>query len=112
MQAATDIFLGWATSQGIDYYVRQLREMKGTINVATLDARSFADYVELCGWTLARAHARRIPAARLAGYLGSGTAFDEAMADFAVTYARQVEADHALLVEAVRSGRNEAQTGV
>ena len=62
MQAATDIFLGWATSGGVDYYVRQLRDMKGTIDVTALDARSFADYVELCGWTLARAHARCIPA--------------------------------------------------
>ncbi len=105
MQAASDIFLGAASWRGRDYYVRQLRDMKEAINAATLDAAGLVGYLELCGWTLARAHARSGPAATIAGYMGGGDHLEEAVARFAVAYADQTERDHALLVEAVRSGR-------
>jgi uncharacterized protein (DUF2252 family) len=112
MQAASDIFLGSASWRGRDYYVRQLRDMKGVVNVSNLDADSLVRYVELCGWTLARAHARAGRAAAIAGYLGGAPVFDDAVARFAVAYADQTERDHALLVEAVWSGRIEARSGV
>ncbi len=112
MQAAADSFLGWSMSRGIDYYIRQLRDMKGSIVLSTLDARSFSDYVELCGWALARAHARSLSATRLAGYLGGSAGFDDAIAAFALAYADQTDADYALLVDAVAKGRIEARTGV
>ena len=112
MQAASDIFLGSASWQGRDYYVRQLRDMKGTVNPAALDAEGLVSYLELCGWTLARAHARSGPAATIAGYVGEGDQLDGAIASFAVAYAEQTERDYALLVEAVRSGRIDATPGV
>ncbi|HVC69503.1 MAG TPA: DUF2252 domain-containing protein [Acidimicrobiales bacterium] len=112
MQAASDIFLGSASWRGRDYYVRQLRDMKGTVNVAALDPGSFVRYLELCGWTLARAHARSGPAAAIDGYVGRGEGFDRAIARFALAYADQTERDHALLVAAVRSGIIEATPGV
>jgi uncharacterized protein (DUF2252 family) len=112
MQAASDIFLGSATWRGRDYYVRQLRDMKGAVNVAALDADGFARYLELCGWTLARAHARSGPAPALDGYIGRGDALDKAVGRFATAYADQTERDHALLEAAVRSGRIEARPGV
>jgi uncharacterized protein (DUF2252 family) len=107
MQAASDIFLGSASWRGHDYYVRQLLDMKGAI-----DAEAFVSYLELCGWTLARAHARSGPAAMIAGYVGDGDVLDEAIATFAAAYADQTERDHALLVDAVGSGRIEATPGV
>jgi hypothetical protein len=112
MQAASDIFLGAASCGGRDYYVRQLRDMKGTVDAATLDPAAFVSYLELCGWTLARAHARSGPAAAIDGYLGGGATFDDAITRFAVSYADQTERDHALLVDAVASGRIEATPGV
>jgi uncharacterized protein (DUF2252 family) len=112
MQAASDIFLGSATWEDHDYYVRQLRDMKGTVNVAGLSAADFIGYVELCGWTLARAHARSGPAAAIAGYMGGASHFDDAITRFAVAYADQTERDHARLVDAVRAGRIEATPGV
>ena len=112
MQAASDIFLGSASWRGRDYYVRQLRDMKGAVNAAALDAGSFVGYLELCGWTLARAHARSGPAPKIDGYIGRGEPFDRAITRFAVAYADQTERDHALLEAAVRSGRIEATTGV
>jgi uncharacterized protein (DUF2252 family) len=112
MQAASDIFLGSAWWRGRDYYVRQLRDMKGTVDLAGLGARALVSYLELCGWTLARAHARSGPAACIAGYVGGGDVFDDAISRFAVAYADQTEHDHALLVDAVRSGRVVATPGV
>jgi uncharacterized protein (DUF2252 family) len=112
MQAASDIFLGWASWRGRDYYVRQLRDMKGTVNVTALDAGGFVTYLELCGWTLARAHARSGRAAMIDGYMGQSERFDNAIGRFAVAYADQTERDHALLEAAVRSGRVEATPGV
>ncbi len=112
MQAASDIFLGSASWRGRDYYVRQLRDMKGTVDLAALGAGAFVRYLELCGWTLARAHARSGPAAAIAGYVGGGDVFDDAVSRFAVAYADQTERDHALLVDAVRCGRVAATPGV
>jgi hypothetical protein len=86
--------------------------MKGTVNVGALDAVGFVSYLELCGWTLARAHARSGPAPMIDGYVGQGHGFDRAVARFAVAYADQTERDHALLEAAVRSGRIEATPGV
>jgi len=105
MQANSDIFLGWAEAEHLDFYVRQLRDMKGSANFATMRAGVLADYLQLCGWTLARAHARTGAAAEIAGYLGKGVAFDRALTRFAVAYADQTTRDHAALVAAQRSGR-------
>jgi uncharacterized protein (DUF2252 family) len=112
MQAASDIFLGWANPGDTDYYVRQLRDMKGTVDTASLGARGLTGYAKLCGWALARAHARSGAAAQIAGYAGNGTVLDDAIARFAVSYADQTERDHAQLVAAVRSGRIVAAPGL
>ncbi|HEV2993182.1 MAG TPA: DUF2252 domain-containing protein [Acidimicrobiia bacterium] len=107
MQADSDILLGWAHAGGDDYYVRQLRDEKGSVNFARMRARALRDYLTLCGWTLARAHARGGPAAAIAGYLGRARNFDRAVRRFAVAYADQTARDHAALAEAVRDGRIE-----
>jgi uncharacterized protein (DUF2252 family) len=115
MQAASDIFLGWVTSpleEQTHFYFRQLRDMKGGIDPETIAAENFVLYAEACGAALARAHARSGEAATIAGYLGSGDAFDRAMVEFAEAYADQTERDHAALVEAIRSGRVEAIEGI
>jgi len=108
MQADSDIFLGWAEADGRDFYVRQLRDMKGSANFATMRPGVFRDYLELCGLTLARAHARSGSAPEIGGYLGRGPAFDDAITRFAVAYADQTAADHRALRDAVRSGRIDA----
>lgn len=111
MQAASDSFLGWVTStgeRGLDYYVRQLRDMKGSADVEAMNPARMAAYAELCGATLARAHARAGDAATISGYVGSGSGLRESLADYAAAYADCNEADHQLLVEAVSSGRLEA----
>jgi uncharacterized protein (DUF2252 family) len=106
LQAASDIFLGWTRDdQGHDYYFRQLRDMKMTINVEDMPREDWIEYLELCGWTLARAHARTGDSAQIAGYLGNSDAFDEAMMKFAFAYAEQTQKDHEMFVKAVRSGR-------
>jgi uncharacterized protein (DUF2252 family) len=112
MQAASDIFLGWVADEGVDYYLRQLRDMKGTVDTSALTPAGFVQYMRVCGWALARAHARSGAAARIAGYAGTGDALDQAITRFALAYADQTERDHGLLVEAVQSGRVEATTGV
>jgi uncharacterized protein (DUF2252 family) len=117
MQAASDIFLGWIRTVGIDgklrdFYVRQLWDWKTSADVASMDADGLAAYAGLCGSTLARAHARAGDAVAIAAYLGSGDACDRAFAAFAETYAEQNERDHAALLAAIDSGRLEAQTGV
>ena len=112
MQAASDVFLGWATGPyGHDYYVRQLRDMKGSVSIDLLTPEDLARYAALCGLTLARAHARTGDAAAIAGYLGSGEQFDRAIMAFADDYAEQTERDHQALVDAVAAGRIEAVTG-
>jgi hypothetical protein len=113
LQAASDIFLGWfTTTDGLDYYVRQLCDMKGAVAVERLNPAQLVAYARACGWVLARAHARSGAAAEIAGYLGSGDAFDRAMDRFAATYAAQNAADYETFLEAVQSGRLEARMGV
>jgi uncharacterized protein (DUF2252 family) len=109
MQAASDIFLGWFRGRcGHDFYVRQLRDMKFSFPVDGYTAVQLERYADICGWTLARAHAKSGDAATIAGYLGGGDKIESAFGKFAVAYADQTEQDHAALVEAVRSGRVEA----
>jgi uncharacterized protein (DUF2252 family) len=105
MQAASDPFLGWAAVENRYFYVRQFRDMKGSIDVAKLDTVGLKEYAELCGEVLARAHSQTTEPAVLAGYLGAGSAFDRAMVKFALAYAKQNEADHAALLRAIKSGR-------
>jgi uncharacterized protein (DUF2252 family) len=105
MQAASDIFLGWTRIGGRDYYVRQLRDMKGSIPLQKLSARELADYAALCGSALARAHARGGDPVEIAAYLGRGNRFDKALGAFGTAYADQSERDHAAFVDALRSGR-------
>lgn len=103
-QAGADALLGWDTVDGVPVVVRQLRDMRGGVDLRTLGAGRLAAYVALCGGALARTHARSRPPAVLAGYLGHGDAFDKALAQFAARYADQTERDHAALVAAVRAG--------
>jgi len=106
MQAASDIFLGWFRGTGgRDFYWRQLKDMKGSANVESMSPDELVLYSGLCGWTLARAHARSGDRAQIAGYLGKGERFDRAIAEFAQAYADQTERDHAALCAAVKSGR-------
>jgi uncharacterized protein (DUF2252 family) len=106
IQAASDIFLGWTHDPltDVDYYVRQLWDMKGKLDTQLMNERSLTLFAELSGWTLARAHARSGEPAEIHGYLGSGTAFDRAVTAFAIDYADQTEHDHRRLREAVDSG--------
>ena len=117
MQAASDIFLGWqrATVSGLgrtDYYVRQLRDWKYSAPIERMGPGEMADYGELCGWTLARAHARTGDRFAIAAYLGGSGKFEQAAADFGVSYADQTERDHAALADAAASGLVEARTSV
>jgi uncharacterized protein (DUF2252 family) len=111
LQSASDVFLGW-TRDGVghDYYFRQLRDMKMKIDTEKMSRQDWFEYVEICGWVLARAHARTGDPARIAGYLGKHDAFDEAIAKFAVAYADQTERDHAELLKAIRAGRIQARS--
>jgi len=114
MQAASDIFLGWhrATNTldgvGRDFYVRQLRDWKGSAIVEGMSPSTLATYGGFCGWTLARAHARSGDRVAIASYLGGGDVFDRALAEFAERYADQNERDYSALQEAVDAGRLEA----
>jgi uncharacterized protein (DUF2252 family) len=117
MQATSDIFLGWLRTRptegaGEDYYVRQLRDWKVSAVIEQMDPRGMGGYARLCGWTLARAHARSGDRVVIAAYLGKSAKFDNAIADFAETYANQNERDYADLAAAVKEGRVEAETGV
>jgi uncharacterized protein (DUF2252 family) len=106
MQAASDIFLGWFRgTEGRDFYWRQLKDMKGSANVEGMAPDELIIYAGLCGWTLARAHARSGDRVQIAGYLGKSERFDGAIADFAEAYADQIERDHAALCAAVKSSR-------
>lgn len=107
MQAASDPFLGWTHGTyrpRREYFVRQLRDMKGGIDLAALDGKGLAMYGRVCGAVLARAHARAGSAATIAGYLGGSGRFDEAVAQFAVGYADVTERDHAALCAAIADG--------
>jgi hypothetical protein len=117
MQANSDITLGWQRIKGIDgqerdFYVRQLYDGKGSIPVERMLAPGLALYGRLCGWTLARAHARSGDRIAIAAYLGTGTVFDHAIRDFALAYADQNEKDYAALQAAAASGRIHVTTGL
>ena len=117
MQAASDIFLGWERTTGVDeierdFYVRQLRDWKVSAPIEQMVPAGMRVYAGLCGWTLARAHARSGDRIALAAYLGKTATFDIAIADFANAYADQNEKDHAALARAVADGRAKAQTPV
>lgn len=112
MQASSDLFLGWASFGPHKYYVRQLRDMKTSVDVMSFEPFMLRGYGGLCGWVLARAHARSGEPAVIAGYLGHDESFDEAMVQWAKSYADQTERDHQTLVDAVQSGRIAAITGV
>jgi uncharacterized protein (DUF2252 family) len=104
MQAASDIFLGWTRIAGRDYYVRQLRDMKGSIPVDKLTGSELVDYARACGAVLARAHARSGDPVAIAAYLGGGDAFERAICQFAVAYADQNDSDHQRMLKAIRAG--------
>jgi uncharacterized protein (DUF2252 family) len=109
MQAASDIFLGWfRATEGRDFYWRQLKDMKGSAKVESMSSEELVLYARLCGWALARAHARSGDRVSIAAYLGKSERFDVAIADFAESYADQTERDHAALCAAVKAGRVEA----
>jgi hypothetical protein len=117
MQAESDIFLGWTRAtdpDGVDrdYYERQLKDWKFSAPIEQMNRSIMASYAGLCGWTLARAHARSGDRIALAAYLGGSGKFDQAIADFAEKYADQNERDHAALQAAVKDGRAEATTDI
>jgi uncharacterized protein (DUF2252 family) len=117
MQAAGDIFLGWCVAVGLDgrdrdFYVRQLWDWKRSVEIEKLSPRGLEVYAEVCGWTLARAHARGGDRIAIASYLGGGDSFDRAIRHFAESYADQSERDHAALCDAIASGRLEAAADV
>ena len=110
MQSASDIFLGWTDgTRGRNFYLRQLRDMKMKPLVEVFDPATMLHDAGLCGWTLARAHARSGDAAMIAGYIGKNDVFDTAIARFSRSYADQAERDHATFMDAIRKGRIEAQ---
>ena len=117
MQAASDIFLGWLTAEGPDgktrdFYIRQLWDGKGSAQVELMTPTTMGLYARLCGWTLARAHARSGNRIAIASYLGKGESFESAMCDFAEVYADQNEADYREFEAAISEGRLQAVTGV
>jgi hypothetical protein len=116
MQSSSDIMLGWIRTTGLDgadrdFYVRQLWDAKGSVPIETMKPSGMLYYAQVCGWTLARAHARSGDPAAIGGYLGSGTAFDQALASFAVRYADQNERDFRALQDAAASGRVTVEHG-
>ena len=114
MQAVSDIFLGWMTGkpEGRHFYWRQLRDMKGSIDAATLKAPGLEVLAGLCGWTLARGHARSGQRIAIASYLGLSDRFDQAIADFALAYADQAEKDYDILQKAIQKGDIPVEAGV
>ncbi len=118
MQATSDIFLGWVRvdsgldGKGRDFYGRQLKDWKGSAEIEQMIPKAMAVYGTLCGWTLARAHARSGDRIALAAYLGNGDSFDRAILEFSKAYAEQNERDYQALSDAVKSGRVTAETGL
>ncbi len=108
MQAASDLFLGWATQGGRDYYVRQLRDMKGVPDLENMEEKQLKEFAGFCGRTLAGAHARSGAAAAIAGYLGRSDAFDLAVSAFATAYAARATSDYGMLVDAIETGKLES----
>jgi uncharacterized protein (DUF2252 family) len=117
MQAASDVFLGWDRVPGLDgvvrdFYVRQLRDWKGSADISLMVPAGMAAYARLCGWTLARSHARSGSRVAIAAYLGAGPSFENAIATFAETYADQNERDYEQLRQAVAEGKITAEMGL
>jgi uncharacterized protein (DUF2252 family) len=116
-QAASDVLLGWLTVEGIDgkkrdFYVRQLWDGKGSAEIETMTASTMATYAGLCGWSLARAHARTGDPRAITAYLGRGDKFDRAIAEFSDAYADQNEADYKVVIDAERTGILKVESGV
>jgi hypothetical protein len=112
MHSASDLFLGWTVGrQRRHFYIRQLNDMKIKVLVELFNPSVMMQYADVCGWSLAMAHARSGEPAKISGYLGKSDRFDEAIADFSVAYADQSERDYQLLRKAVREGRLEIQEG-
>ncbi len=116
-QAAGDVLLGWLSAEGLDgkkrdFYVRQLWDGKGSADIDAMDAPTMTTYAQLCGWTLARAHARTGDRQAIAAYLGKGDRFERAITEFSAAYADQNEADYERLIEAERSGRLKVESGL
>jgi uncharacterized protein (DUF2252 family) len=116
-QAASDVLLGWLSAEGIDgkkrdFYVRQLWDGKGSADIEAMEAETMITYGRLCGWTLARAHARTGDRGAIAAYLGKGDKFDRAIAEFSQAYADQNQADYDELIEAQRSGDLKVESGL
>jgi uncharacterized protein (DUF2252 family) len=118
MQTSSDIFLGWMrVTRGVDgkqhdYYVRQLRDWKLSVDIARMPPGWMRQYAAYCGWTLARAHAKTGDRCAVSAYLGASDVFEQAIADFAASYADLNERDHARLVDTVKSGRLPCETGL
>jgi len=112
MQAASDLFLGWARTESTHFYLRQFHDRKYSPSVEKMNVDGFIAYGRLCGFTLGRAHARSGDPAQISGYLGLSDVFDQAIASFAMRYANQVERDYVELTAAIRSGRIVAEVGV
>jgi sugar/nucleoside kinase (ribokinase family) len=114
MQAASDIFLGWTKGQDRTrhYYWRQLRDMKGSAEVESMTPVGLSFYAGICGWTLARAHARSGDPVAIAGCLGKSDRFDRSITDFSQRYADQNDLDYQAFTKAIGSGRLEALEGV
>ncbi|MCI0366130.1 MAG: DUF2252 domain-containing protein [Phycisphaerales bacterium] len=112
LQSASDLFLGWTVgAEGRHFYVRQLNDMKVKPLVEDFSPSEMLQYAEICGWAVAKAHARSGQPAQISGYLGKSDRFDHAIADFAVAYADQTERDHKSLMKAVRDGRLKVEHG-
>ena len=106
MQTVSDIFLGWTKSRkGIDFYVRQLRDMKASANIENFTPKILSEYALLCGWALAKSHAKAGMAPEITGYIGQSDVFANAVGDFAVLYANQTESDFNLLKAAEKENR-------
>jgi len=106
MQTVSDIFLGWARSKnGVDFYVRQLRDMKSSANPENFTPRIIVEYATLCGWALAKSHAKAGRAPEISGYLGKSDVFATAVTEFAEKYADRTEKDFELLKKAEKEKR-------
>jgi uncharacterized protein (DUF2252 family) len=112
MQATSDVLLGWSSDRSFHFYFRQLWDMKGSFDTSLADKRAMQQYASLCGWTLARGHARSGDRIAIGRYLGKGDVFDTAIADFAVCYANQAERDYQAFMDAAKTGRIQLDTSV
>jgi uncharacterized protein (DUF2252 family) len=112
LQTISDPLLGWTTIDGLQYYVRQFRNMKGSVPLNTMDAAALTDYAAIVGHLLAKGHARTGRASAIAGYIGASDKLDRALCRFACAYADQTEADHKLLLKAVARGVLPVEYGV